>query len=218
MEFKFTSTNSFCISILSHKLRTEKMQKRFKEFNLDICIWNASTKETLTDNFAYYLNDGQKGCAQSHFNIWKHIINNNLEYALILEDDACFDKEFYKKVNDFEKDIKDPDWDAMFLNASEEINITNTWTLVNEQYMAAGYILSNRGARKLIDMFSSRLFAADWMTSRLQMYGHSYSYFPWIIIQEGKDTTIGGQEHINEDYAKVVRLLNEINYSLDNYI
>lgn len=216
MEFKFTSNNAFCISLLSNKSRTEKMQHRFIEFNLDVSTWEASTKETLTENFVDYLNDGQKGCAQSHFNIWKHIINNNIEYALILEDDACFDKQFYTKINSFGKDIVDPDWDAIFLNVSEEINVQNTWTLVNDQYLTGGYILSKRGAVKLLDMFSSCLFGADWMTTRLQTYGHSYSYFPWIIIQEGKDTTIGG--HFNEDHAKVIRLLNDINYSLDNYI
>ena len=216
MEFNFNSNNTFCISLLSHKSRTEKMQYRFKELNLEVSIWNASTKDSLNNNFIDYLNDGQKGCAQSHFNLWNHIINNNIDYALILEDDACFDKQFYTKMNSFGKDIKDTEWDAIFLNASEEINIINTWTLVNNQYLTGGYILSKRGAHKLLNMFSSCLYGADWMTSRLQTYGHSYSYFPWLIIQEGTDTTIGG--NINEDHAKVIRLLNKINYSLDNYI
>lgn len=216
MEFKFTSNNAFCISLLSHKSRREKMQYRFKELNLDVSIWDASTKETLTENFVDYLNDGQKGCAQSHFKIWKHIINNNIEYALILEDDACFDKQFYTKINSFGKDIVDTQWDAIFLNISEEINVQNTWTLINEKYLTGGYILSKRGAIKLLFSFSDCLYEADWMTTELQRYGHSYSYFPWIIIQDGKDTTING--NFNEDRAKVIRLLNKINYSLDNYI
>ncbi len=54
------------------------------------------------------------------------------------------------------------------------------------------------------------------MTSRDQIYGHSYCYFPWLIIQEGIDTTIGSK--FDADREKVVRCLNEINYSIDNYI
>ena len=55
------------------------------------------------------------------------------------------------------------------------------------------------------------------MTTRLQLNNHSYSFFPWLVIQEGNYSLI--QEKVpDEDYAKVVRCLKEINYSLDNYI
>ena len=66
-------------------------------------------------------------------------------------------------------------------------------------------------------MFHHCFFSADWMTSRLQTYNHSYSFYPWLIIQEGKDTTIGSGVEL--DHKKVIRCLKEINYSLfDNYI
>ena len=54
---------------------------------------------------------------------------------------------------------------------------------------------------------------ADWMTWRLQKEGHSYAYFPWPVIQEGKDTTIGSDVEANR--SKVLRLLGDrvSNYS-----
>lgn len=45
------------------------------------------------------LSDGAIGCFISHVNIWKHIIDNNLEYALIMEDDTIFCDDFLNKLN-----------------------------------------------------------------------------------------------------------------------
>lgn len=211
----FNSNNTFCISLLSNIERYTKMQRRFKNLNLDVTIWPASTPDNLIDNFIDFLSPYQRACTQSHWNVWKHIINNKIEYALILEDDACFDKLFFEKLNQFLKDVSDKEWDCVFLNASEEGEPTYKWILAHEQYLCGGYILSIRGAHKLIQMYSNCLHMSDWMTSRLQLYNHCYSYFPWLIIQEGKETTIGSS--IDADHEKVVRLLNEINYSLENY-
>lgn len=213
--FSFNRNNTFCISLLTNEERCEKMNKRFQLLNLNVTIWPASTPDTLTDNFIGYLNNLSRACTQSHWNIWKHVINNNIDYALILEDDACFDKLFYEKLNQFCKDVDDKEWDCIFLNASEEINPTYKWVLAHEQYLCGGYILSNSGAKKLINTYSNCLHMSDWMTSRLQLFNHCYSYFPWLIIQEGKETTIGSS--VDEDHKKVVRLLKEIDYSLDNY-
>lgn len=214
--FVFNSNNTFCISLLSNKIRRLKMEERFKKLDLDVTFWGSSTKDTLKDNFAHYLNDGQKGCAQSHWNIWKYIIENNIEYALILEDDACFDKNWVEKINQFKIDINDVEWDSILLNSSESEDIINKWVLTQEQYLTGGYILSLKGAKTLINNFSNCLFTSDWMTSRLQLNRHSYSYFPWLIIQEGNETTINS--NIEADHEKVIKLLNTIDYSLDNYI
>jgi glycosyl transferase family 25 len=191
------------------------MKERFQKLNLDVTIWPASTPDTLIDNFVSYLNNLSRACAQSHWNIWKHIVNDNIDYALILEDDACFDKLFFEKLNQFWNDVYDEEWDCIFLNASEEIVPSYKWVFAREQYLTGGYILSIHGAKKLLEIFSNCLHTSDWMTSRLQLFNHCYSYFPWLIIQEGKETTIGSGVH--EDHKKVIRLLGEINYSLENY-
>ena len=65
-------------------------------------------------------------------------------------------------------------------------------------------------------MYESCYHTSDWMTSRLQLYGKSYCYFPWPIIQEGNESTICSGFEL--DHAKVLRCLDAINYSIDNYI
>lgn len=214
----FNSSNTFCIHLKSNTERLEKMKKRFEVLDMDVTIMPAYTADDIIDKFPFYLNGGQKGCAQSHINIWKTIVEHDIEYALILEDDACFDKEWKSKLDQFWESNDDEDWDAIFLNASEPIEPRDTWvcTKNKEQYLTAGYVLSYKGARTLLDDFYDCYFSSDWMTSRLQLHGHSYSYFPWLIIQEGKDSDIGS--NLEADREKVIRCLNEIQYSLENYI
>ena len=214
----FNSSNTFCIHLKSNTERLEKMKKRFEVLDMDVTIMPAYTADDIIDKFPFYLNGGQKGCAQSHINIWKTIVEHDIEYALVLEDDACFDKEWKSKLDQFWESNEDEDWDAIFLNASEPIEPRDTWvcTKNKEQYLTAGYVLSYKGARTLLEDFHDCYFSSDWMTSRLQLHGHSYSYFPWLIIQEGKDSDIGS--NLEADREKVLRCLNEIHYSLENYI
>lgn len=214
--FVLNETNTFCINIKANRERWEKMEQKFLHYDMKVTRWEASTAQDVKDPFPDYLSDGQKGCSQSHIDIWRHIVENNLDYALILEDDACLDREWKQKLQLFCKDNTDDEWDALFLNASEPIEPLNTWVGIREQYLTGGYIISNQGSRKQLNDFQNMFFASDWMTSRLQIYGHSYSYFPWLIIQEGKESIIGS--NIEADHEKVVKCLEEIQYSLDNYV
>ena len=211
--FAFNNDNTFCINLTSNPTRWANIQKRFTSINLPVTHWPASTPNDLTDTFVTNLSPNQKACAQSHINIWRHIIQNNLDYALILEDDACFDKQFWDKLNTI---TPDPEWHMVVLNASEPMKEQNKWCRVYEQYLTGGYILSNNGAKIVLDIFANNFCASDWMTSRLELYNHSYSYFPWLIIQEGNESTIGSGVEL--DHKKVLKCLGDIGYSLDNYI
>jgi len=216
--FEFNEKNTFCISLESKPDRWAKMQKRFHNQSLQVTRWKASEESDIKDNFHYELNKGQRGCAQSHINIWRHIVENELEYAFILEDDACFDKEWRNKLNDFiiiNFRMENTQWDAIFLNGSEPIKPKGEWVKMEEQYLTGGYIISQKGAQNILKMFEGYFYSSDWMTTRLQTLGNSYSYFPWLIIQEGNESTIGSG--FEADHAKVVRCLKEIDYSMDHY-
>jgi len=208
--FTFNASNTFCITLESNHERWTRMEKRLRASGLEATKWHGVRE--FTDPFFSGLNQGQKGCAQSHLNIYKYILKHNLEYALILEDDACFDRR-WKEI--LPKQIE-PEWDIVLLNGSEPIVPRDTWVMVTEQYLTAGYIISQKGVRTLMNHFSNGYAASDWMTTRLQLYGHSYCYFPWVIIQEGKDTNIGS--NLEADHEKVLRCLGEIDYGLENYV
>jgi len=214
--FSFTDKNTFCISLLHHTERWNKMLKRFEYFDLSVCRWPAAMyPDDIIDTFHHDLQNGQRGCAQSHIQIWRHMIQHKLDYALILEDDACFDIHWKDKLNRFHLDSTQKNWHAIFLNASEPLHKINKWSPALNQFLTGGYILSYTGATILLNTFHGCYHTSDWMTSRLQLLGNCYTYFPWLIIQEGTDSTIGSG--VEADHEKVVRCLSAVHYSLDNY-
>jgi len=216
---KFDETNTFCIS--ANEARWMRMVARFSASELLCSRWVASKPETLTDTFYDALNPFQKACAQSHIHIWRHIVSNDLPYVFIMEDDACFDilwRDKLEKIDEILCITEDGgiEWDGIFLNASEPMDPLFTWDIVQEQYFCGGYILSNAGAKWLLNEFGGCFYSADWMSTRMQLRGRSYSYYPWLIIQEGLESTIGSG--VSLDHSKVVSCLSAIDYSLDNYV
>jgi GR25 family glycosyltransferase involved in LPS biosynthesis len=212
MNFQFTARNSFCINLNSKPERWARMQARASPLGLKLTRWPASTPETLKDTFVHYLTNGQKGCAQSHMNVWRHIVRNKIPYALVLEDDAMFMRDWKERLPT-ELPVG---WHMLVLNASEPATPLWTWVSATEQYLTGGYIISLEGAKEVIAMFEGNVHASDWMTRSLETLGRSYTYFPWLIIQEGLDTTIGSS--VDLDHAKVVRCLREVDFSLENYV
>ena len=213
---KFNKDNTFCISLVTATARQERMQRRFRHFGMDVTGWMAATPDTLVDAFHGAMRSSEKACAQSHINVWRHMVKADLEYALILEDDACFDKTWQSTLEQFSDQVVDPDWNVIMLNASESMKPIHTWLRATEQYLTAGYIISQQGAKQLLEQFKGNYCGSDWMLTRLQQQGHSYCYVPWLIIQEGLESSI--REDVSPDRNKVVRLLKEINYDLDNYV
>lgn len=57
----------------------------------------------LTEEFSK--KKGLAGCASSHIRMWRHIVENNLGWTLILEDDAHFHPEFMKLFSEYWKNV-----------------------------------------------------------------------------------------------------------------
>lgn len=102
---------------------------------------------------------GEVGCALSHINGWNAIISEEgIERALILEEDFNIIKG--KAI----KDLPEPNaegkwplvWDYLSLgkwtfNENDDIKIDDTYCIPGLHYNMHSYILTKRGAQKLID-------------------------------------------------------------------
>ncbi len=208
---------AFSINMSSCPERWETMQRRFATANLDVKRWEAATPETLGSlNYAQYLSPGQRGCAKSHFDLWKYQVELEIPIMMIFEDDAVLRKDFWDilqpKLESIQKE--DPEWDMLLLNASEAHG--TSWHKAKNQCMTACYVLSLRGAQELYRVAQHTLYASDWMTQILQNRNHSYTFFPWLVIQE-ENLSIIRNEKNTADWEKVKRLLGEAKYGLENY-
>ena len=99
------------------------------------------------------LTQGGIGCALSHKKVYEKIISDNINKCLILEDDAKFDIDFFKKMDEI--DVPE-DFDMLFLgyHVSHVKKNVNKYCFVPEKvYGLFGYVVSLEGARKLLDIF-----------------------------------------------------------------
>src|ERR1700733_1083281 len=108
---------------------------------------------------------GVIGCAMSHINIWKELIQNDMDIYIIFEDDVILSQNFDNKIIKILNRIKnDNKWDIMFLGMNDDIHhqlYEDNYVYDNiMQYSSKmrihggglyGYCLHKRGAIKLID-------------------------------------------------------------------
>ncbi len=207
----------FCISLDSAQDRWSRIEAQAATYGVSIQRWPASTPADLSGNFKASLTPAQKACTCSHVQVWKHVIEKGYPAVLILEDDATFRHDWKEVLG--EKlaviDKEDNKWEGIFLNCSESISPKQTWSMILRQALSAGYLLHRRGIDFLFSRYGGEWYCIDWMTQVLQERKHCYSIFPWLVIQDGSASFI--QKNNSPDYQKVLRLLSEVNYPIENY-
>ena len=96
-------------------------------FDLNLREWNRRAKISIQKNTSVKrkITNGEMSLIMKSLHIWKKIVDNNIEYCLIVEDDSCFVDNFTNKylecINNFPSD-----WDIIFINLeyiSESDNI-----------------------------------------------------------------------------------------------
>lgn len=123
-------------------------------------ITDKGKSDAIYGNAVYVpLTKGAVGCALSHLKAFGVIINNKLDYALILEDDAVLSDDFAKKLDILIKNLPDDDggFDVLFLgyHPSSELGYKVNEFLAKpvKLYGLFGYVVSFKGAKKLINVF-----------------------------------------------------------------
>jgi len=116
--------------------------------------FNTSDKKLLNYGIDKTLIDrkGIAGCAASHVRLWKYIVRENLDWVLILEDDAHFHPKFLTLFNKY--------WQKVPIGAKivfvgycgpKELEETNEPVISGSVMCLQGYILSWRGAKYLLE-------------------------------------------------------------------
>ena len=151
-----------------NKLNLLPISERFsaidgKTLNIDnidrkIITQNGINNAKKSDILYTHLTPGAIGCAMSHQAIYKKIVNENINRCLILEDDITFIEDFQNKLNNLEKEITD-DFDLFFLGY-HRVSQYDTINFISKNihkfitiYGLFGYIVTKKGAQKLLEIF-----------------------------------------------------------------
>jgi GR25 family glycosyltransferase involved in LPS biosynthesis len=124
--------------------------------------------QRIFDGNDYNMRRGMVGCAMSHIQIYIDLINSDTDMYMILEDDITFTPDFGKKLLFVYKQIKDFDWDMIYLGhhlrnefidqyCYDKINMPriekwDSFTALQRSLGGTGgYIITKTGAEKLLN-------------------------------------------------------------------
>lgn len=207
------------ISLERKKQRRKRIKKRIESLNIEkICdvIFLDAVDGTLIDedwitsngysilpnyydwNFKRGITFGEVGCSLSHHKAWTEVLSNdNINNALIIEDDALFLPNFFSKIISIKNEIKNLEWEFIylsrktFLNTEKEIEISESLVKPNFSYWCLAYVINKSGAKKLIEgQLLNNIIPAD-------------EYVPIML-----DTPNWGMMHLVDNFKNFPKLIS----------
>jgi|694.fasta_scaffold113773_1 GR25 family glycosyltransferase involved in LPS biosynthesis len=169
------------INLDDKKERLDKVMNSLEKLNIKHYAERFAAHTRESDLFkqkkgmfcSYFCTNGMKGCASSHLATWQKIVDEDLNAAMILEDDVIFNDNFLELLDDFSKELPS-DWDMVLLGCVMKCGMKKNYKTIeslhnilydygeneriNDKILklknfigAHAYILSNKGARKLLN-------------------------------------------------------------------
>lgn len=210
----------FVISLKDETARREAIATHLKERGLECTFFDAIDGRQM-DVLAYPdyqaskrraahgrdLKPGELGCLLSHRAAYQKIIDENLDHALLIEDDARFDENTKAVLESFL--AKNIDYDIIRLLGSPKVAnsphrkitpIHNDFYLTRMRTAPGGAhatLISKAGAQKLIKQTEKFAFPIDTILGRCWETGlNAYSVQPGLAIQDlSFDSAIGEARH-----------------------
>lgn len=110
------------------------------------------------DDINIYMTKQEIAVTLSHIEVWKKMKEDNVEYALILEDDVYFTNKFSTNIDRIWNEISKNEFDILFLSFDYVKGVSKKEIYCKEFihkpyvgiWQASGYILSKRGVEKLL--------------------------------------------------------------------
>jgi glycosyl transferase family 25 len=169
------------------------------------------TEKTNQRKYHYEITRGAVGCYLSHLSIYKKIIESNLNYGIIFEDDSIIANDFYQKLL-YGLNVVPPDWDIFLLGMiCLKCDISKDYVKVNRFWGTHGYIIKKESAVKILSYLDkpiSKQIDADLSLLIKKNLINVYAINPMIVIQDPKFKSdiqmkvIDSPEAFNEEFAQ----------------
>nr|WP_282558437.1 glycosyltransferase family 25 protein [Providencia rettgeri] len=188
----------FIINLKESSERRMKMQAQLDKTKLKYEFINAVNGKNLSDTELKkathdypncMLTKGEIGCALSHLSIYKKMANENIEQALVLEDDAILPhniEDIISQIKIFDK-IRKPN---IFLLSKIDSYIKNQNLNDNifKVYQAIGshaYVINVKAAKNIIKIQSPIKYESDmWRYFRYFNCANIYGHIPTLVISD----------------------------------
>ena len=130
---------------------------------------------------------GAQGCAITHYRLWKHMVQNKIPYAVVMEDDVAFHKH-WNVLAPIYYEVTAKNYDILYLGNYNENNMLLAPIIVTPVFCTHAYVVTLEGARKLLSLCLKRVegtFTIDnmlvfYMRKAIAMQGSFYP-FRWYV-------------------------------------
>jgi glycosyl transferase, family 25 len=223
----------FVISMRSSENRRKNIANQFEKRNIVFEWFDAIEGKKLNDNdlnalvdveavnkSPEWLTKGAIGCALSHYYVYKQIVERDLPYAVVLEDDVVISDDFMLVIEKVVPHLTTSEivlmyatsWKPLELAKHSCIPLTSTYSLyepvhIDQPITASAYLITKAACISMINTILPVRFAADCWGEFYKNHGYKnlHCLFPAIIDTADSKSTI---DYLKE--SRLTALLNSI--------
>jgi len=135
---------------------------------------------------------------KSHTNLWKYILDNQLQYAMILEDDVVIPENFLIELEDNLGNISGnipENWDILYFGIlrmmAQKTKYENFYRMLNKKGYNNGlhcYLVNNQSTKKLLQLIT-RIGAINQIDILLRDHAHIFQFFIYkeLLVKQDVD-------------------------------
>lgn len=208
--------NIYVINLDRSKDRLNKITKNLNEYGINFTRFPAVEGKKLNKNQlesnttlaarTILCNYAEIGCALSHIQLWEKLLNDSVNYYLVIEDDAVINDQFKKYVLEIDKIKGKINFDILSLYSDNKIGSKNFFRLTDGMIIeksffrltTVSYIISRKGASKLLSLIRKVNYPIDFEIAYQTLF-HDINHFTLNknIVEQNKDidSTIRNNSH-----------------------
>lgn len=161
-------SNISVVSLINEYERRQHIDGLFDRYNLDYSYFDAINKSQVKDVLQKHnltvntdsMSLGEVACYLSHYCLWQQVLERDLSYLMIFEDDIYFSKSAKTLLNnlDWLPDVFDvikleTMYDRVMISKGTNLLLGHRLCQMQSRHMGmAGYIVSQQGVHKLLAM------------------------------------------------------------------
>jgi len=183
---------AYCINLARNPERRVSAQAEFDREGLDVTFFRATDGKAEAPE-GLMITKSEWGCADSHIRVWRDMVENGHEMALVFEDDISLVPNFTSKLQAVLSELPD-DWDYVNLGTTDGLHINfrrfSDHLMTGQALNCHAYLISRKCAKKWYD-FESKYLKSQFDVFIMNYPSYNFHVEKPMALQNGDASTIG---------------------------
>ena len=183
---------AYCINLERNPERRESARAEFEREGLDVTFFRATDGKAEAPE-KLFITKSEWGCAESHIRVWRDMVENGHEMALVFEDDITLVPNFTSKLQEVMSELPE-DWDFVNLGTTDGLYINfrrfSDHLMIGQALNAHAYLISRKCAKKWSD-FDPKYLKTQFDVFIMNYPSYNIHVEKPLALQNGDVSTIG---------------------------